>query len=168
MRPRQLLSIFGLIAFSLPVNALQFTWGPPLPFVYIKVGSQGNVETVTFTVPAGQAGSGTAIAGSPTVEIRFIGRRFRNGPSSYIVTMDSSAGLINGTGGSMPFSDFSWTTRDGEFPDGQFDDSANQILTQYTGPFLGFEDLMTFSYANTSVYPEGTYTGRITYTITHL
>jgi hypothetical protein len=168
MRPRRLSLLLCLIAVSVPVQALQFTIRRPVPFVFIQVGNRGGLQVVDFSVPAGQAGTGTPVVGTPDIEIRFIGRRFRNGASNYVVTMDSSGGLTNGAGDTMPLSDFSWTNQDGDVPAGQFDGTASQLLFQYAGPYLGFGDTFTFSYANTSVYPAGTYTGVVSYTIAQL
>ena len=91
--------------------------------------------------------------------------------TDYTVTMNSAAGLVNATGGSIPFSDFSWTTQDGDLPAGRFDNSAAQLLQQVRQRgrrARGITDYLTFSYANTSVYPGGTYSGRVVYTITQL
>ena len=85
--------------------------------------------------------------------------------------MNSAGGLINGNGDVIPFSTLSWTTQDGDIPSGQFDDSANQFLQQYNRRgrrARGVVDYLTFSYANTASFPPGTYSGRVTYTITNL
>jgi hypothetical protein len=168
MQQRRLPLVALLTAFAVPANALTFTLNRPIPFVYIQVGQGGRVETVEFDLGTTEAGGGTPIPGIPSVPIRYIGRNTFRGGSSYIVTIDSSAGLINDNGDTIPFSEFSWTTSDGEFSDGTFNDSSNQVLHEYTGAYLGFEDTMTFSYANDSVYPGGTYAGRVTFTISQL
>jgi hypothetical protein len=168
MRPRRLLLILPLIAFAIPADALRITVGLPLPYVYIRVGPTGPVQTVNFTVAAGQAGNGTAVVGTPTVEVRVIGRRTFFGGSNYVVTLDSSSPLVNGSGNTLPFSNFSWTALEGEFAAGTFTNSAAQAFFQYNGPFMGFQDTLTFRYANTSVYPAGTYTGQVSFTIAQL
>jgi hypothetical protein len=161
------------LAFAhVPSHALLFSVRPGPPFVYIQVGGSGQtIDTVTFTVPAGPgAGSGTPIVGAPVIPITVLGYSGRN-QANYRITMNSAAGFTNPSGARIPFSDFSWTTRDGDIPAGQFNDSANQLLLQYNGRgnrARGITDYLTFSYANTSVYPGGTYTGRVVYTVTEL
>ena len=39
---------------------------------------------------------------------------------------------------------------------------------RYTGSYLGFEDMLTFRYRNDTVYPSGTYTGQVRFTIAQL
>jgi hypothetical protein len=153
------------------------------PFVYIQVGSgtislpglpaggPGGVQEVVFNLPAGvQAGDGTSLIGTPVIPVAFLGYSGRN-QANLLVTVDSSGGLTSGRGGRMPFSEFSWTTRDGDIPAGQFNGSANQLLVSYRGRgrrVRGIVDFLTFSYANNAVYPPGSYTGRVVYTVTSL
>jgi hypothetical protein len=131
----------------------------------------GQIDEVLFTLPPGvQAGDGTPVVGTPVMPILFLGNGVGN-QTSYRVTMNSASGLVNATGNLIPFSDFSWTTQDGDIPAGQFNGSANQLLAQYSfngNATRGIVDYLTFSYANTVVRPGGTYTGRVVYTITEL
>jgi hypothetical protein len=168
MRPRRLLLIFILIAFAAPASALRITVGLPVAYVFIRVGLQGGVQTVSFSLATGQVGNGVAVVGTPTVEVEVVGRDARRGNSDYIVTTNSASGLVNQTGALIPFSNFSWTTAAGEFAAGQFNNSAAQQFFRYTGPFMGFRDTLTFRYANTSVYRAGTYTGTVVFTISQL
>lgn len=168
MRPRRLPLILCLLVFAAPASALRITVGLPLAHVYIRVGASGPVLTVNFAVAANQAGSGVPVVGTPNVEVRVIGRSALFGGSSYIVTLDSTAGLTGPGGSSIPFSDFSWTSLEGEFAPGTFNNSATQVFFQYTGSFMGFQDTLTFRYGNTSVYQSGTYTGRVRFTIAQL
>ena len=168
MRPPRLLLILTLLAVAAPASALRITVGLPLAHVYIRVGAAGPVLTVNFAVAAGQAGNGVPVVGTPNVEVRVIGRSSLFGSSNYIVTLDSTAGLTGPGGSSIPFSDFTWTALQGEFAPGTFDNSAAQVFFQYTGPFMGFQDTLTFRYRNTSVYRSGTYTGRVRFTIAQL
>jgi hypothetical protein len=164
-------------------HALRFSVAPLFPFVYIQVGHgdlsvhgmlgppAGQVDEVLFTLPAGvQSGDGTPVVGTPVIPILFLG--FSGGNrANYRVTMNSAAGLVNGSGELIPFSDFSWTTQDGDIPAGQFNGAANQLLAQYNfngNRARGVVDYLTFSYANAVVRPGGTYTGRVVYTITEL
>jgi hypothetical protein len=164
-------------------HALRFNIAPIGPFVYIQVGHgllsaygmlgppAGQVDEVAFTFPPGvQAGNGTPIVGTPVMPILFLGYSGGN-RANYRVTMNSAAGLVNATGDVIPFSDFSWTTQDGDIPAGQFNGSANQLLAQYNfngNRARGVVDYLTFAYANTTVRTGGTYTGRVVYTITEL
>jgi hypothetical protein len=171
MRFRQLLLTLILSAFAVPAGALTFRWNSLIywfSFVYIEVGASDSVTTVNFAVPAGQAGNGVAVVGTPPVLFRVIGRRSLLGSSNYVVTIDSSAALRNQGGVPLPLSNFSWTSAQGEFAAGQFNGTANQQLFRYTGSYLGFEDMLTFRYRNTTVYPSGTYTGRVHFTIAQL
>lgn len=168
MRPRRLLLILSLLAFAAPASALRITVGLPVPYVQIRVGAQGPVLTVNFPVAANQAGNGSPVVGTPNVEVLVIGRSVRRGGSAYIVTLDSTAGLTGPGGARIPFSDFSWTALAGEFAPGSFDNSAAQLFFQYTGAFMGFQDTLTFRYGNTAVYRNGTYTGRVRFTIAQL
>ena len=168
MRPRRLLLILSLLAIAAPASALRITVGLPVAHVYIRVGATGPVLTVNFPVAANQAGSGVPVVGTPNVEVQVISRSSLFGGSSYIVTLDSTAGLLGPGGSRIPFSDFSWTSLEGEFAPGTFANSASQVFFQYTGTFMGFQDTLTFRYQNTSVYRSGTYTGRVRFTIAQL
>lgn len=172
-----------LLAFSVPGYALRFSVASGPPFVFIQIGHGSltrdgllgppiaMVDEVTFPVPPGvQLGDGTPIIGTPVIPMAFLGYSGGN-QANYIVTMDSSGGLVNGSGDVMPFSEISWTTQDGDIPGGQFNDSGNQLLQQYNfrgNRSRGVIDYLTFTYANTSGYPAGDYAGRVTYTIAEL
>jgi hypothetical protein len=175
-----------LAALALPGAAysLQIQVGASVAFVYIQIGHgligslglfgapAGQIDEVAFSFPAGvQPGDGTPIVGTPTIPVALLG--YSNSfITNYRVTMNSSAPLANGTGDTLPFSEISWTTRDGDINSGQFDDSGNQLLQQYSfftfGRGRGVVDYLTFRYANDTVYPAGTYTGRVVYTVTEL
>lgn len=171
-------------AWCSPAQALRFSVRTTTPFVYVQIG-HGDLSTygllgppaslvdeVVFTFPPGvQTGDGTPVVGTPVMPIAFLGYSGRT-RSNYRINMDSAAGLANGAGDPMPFSEFSWTTQDGDIPSGQFNDSSNQLLLQYSRRgrrrARGIVDYLTFSYANTQIYPPGIYTGRVIYTITEL
>ena len=154
------------------------------PFVYIQIGHgdlkrrglfgppSGLVDEVSFTFPVGvRPGDGTPILGTPTIPVALLGLSAGN-QTSFRVTMNSSGRLTNEFGDTLPFSEIGWTTSDGDIPSGTFDDSVNQFLIEYnlapTDRGRGIIDYLTFSYANDKVYPAGTYTGRVVYTITEL
>lgn len=146
--------------------------GPP-PQLHLAVGTLGPaVDTVTFTVPAGGAGSGVPIAGSQTVVIEVAVRRGGGpggGPTTVLLTADSSSPLTSGPF-SIPLTDISWSSSGGVIPSGTFDGSANQLLLSFFAPNGNTrrEDTHTFFYANSTVYAAGTYTGTVVYTATAL
>ena len=166
--PRRLLLILCLIAIAAPAYALRITVGMPVAHVYIRVGLKGGVQTVSFPLSSTQAGNGLAVVGTPNIEVEVISRSAKRSGSSYIVTLNSSSGLVNQLGTRMPFSEFSWTALEGEFAAGQFNNSPAQEFFRYAGTFMGFQDTLTFRYANTSVYRSGTYAGSVVFTIAQL
>jgi len=80
-----------------------------------------------------------------------------------VLTVDSSIPLTNGAA-TLPFTEISWTSRDGDVPAGRYDGSNNQFLLSFPNSFL-IRDSHRFSYENTSILEAGTYTGRVTYTL---
>jgi len=96
------------------------------------------------------------------------------------LTVDSPVGLacISGTGcGStvIPFSTISWTSYNHgttaagfDIGDGAFSGGSTQTLF-WVGSYnsgLKMENTLVFTYANSTLYPAGQYTGRVTYTAT--
>jgi hypothetical protein len=183
MRRNRILLFVVFAVPALTAHALRFSVQPTQPFVFIQIGHgsssdygllgppAGQVDEVAFTIPAGgQVGDGTPIVGAPVIPIMLLGYSGVN-RANYVVTMNSSAGLVNGRGDRIDFSEFTWTSQDGDIPSGQFDGSANQLLQQYTGHgrrTRGIVDYLTFSFTNTQIHPGGTYSGRVVYTITEL
>jgi hypothetical protein len=173
--------IIGLLPLS--VQALRLNINVTIPFVYIQVGHglissygmfgppAGLVDEVTFGFPPGvQAGDGTDVIGTPVIPVMVLGYSGGN-RSRYTVTMNSSVPLTSGSGNTIPFSEFSWTTQDGDIPAGTFDGGAQQTLVTMDGRgrrARGLVDYLTFSYGNDNAYPAGTYQGRVVYTITNL
>ena len=180
---RRLTLILVLAAISAPCYALRFSIAGGIPFIYVQVGHgflstygllgppAGQIDEVTFAFPGGVSiGDGTEIIGTPVMPIAFLGYSGGN-QANYQVTVDSSAGLVSGSGDVIPFSEIRWTTQDGHIPGGQFDGSPNQFLQQYNfrgNRSRGVVDYLTFIYSNSIVPPAGTYQGRVTYTITLL
>ena len=179
-------TLFTLLICSLPaaVQAIQVQIGFTNPFVYIQIGHgqfsslgllgppANLVDEVSFNFPAGvQPGDGTPIIGTPANIPIAVLAYSGSGRANFRVTIDSSTPLFNGTGDIIPFSKFSWTTRDGDISSGTFNDTANQLWQQYSFNYprgRGVIDFMTFSFANDQIYRSGTYTGRVVYTITEL
>lgn len=156
--------------------------------------NQGTVNTVSFDVSnSAVSPSPTAITGvpdnapgtpstSPTNGVyisMYAGiPRFYSTSVHVVLTVDSAAGLscVSGSGcGStiIPFSSISWTSydKDTTYPgldiqDGTFTGSASQTLTDFyvTGGSLTMSNVLVFRYANSTLYPSGQYSGRVTYT----
>ena len=184
---RYLSIVLLLCAITLPpqpAEAVEIQINRRTPFIYIQIGHgdlrrrglfgppSGQIDEVSFSFPIGvQPGDGTAIVGTPTIPIGLLGLSPGN-QTNFRITMNSSSPLINEFGDLLPFSTISWTTGDGDIPNGQFNDSANQFLMDYnfapTNRGRGVVDYLTFSFANDQIYPSGTYTGRVVYTITEL
>lgn len=142
-------------------------WGAPAE-VRIRVGAAAGITTVTHNVSATNVGDGTPVAGTPnSIRIEASARRagiFSALFTNFIVTADSSTPLTNGTD-IIPFTDISWTARDGDIPSGNFTGSPAQVILSPTSAIWRVRDRHTFYYNNTRIVPYGTYTGRVTYTV---
>lgn len=141
--------------------------GPP-PQLHLAVGTLGTtVDTVTFNVPASSVGLGTSIAGSQTVFIQVATRRGggSGGPTTVLLIVDSSRPLTSGSS-SIPMTEISWTSANGIIPSGSFNGTATQQIFSFFAPngTTRQEDTHSFSYANTSIHPSGTYITTVTYT----
>ncbi len=157
-------------------------------------GGLGNNTTQnheTVSVAAGVAGNGTAQAmttNSTVTTSAYNGRTFCSVPgqlyigayyqgmpamglpSNVTVTASVPAALTAGGGATIPFSKISWTSSGSgdsgaePFPAGTFAPG-----TQQTVGTIAFnqwaESCWTFSYANTTLPPAGTYTGVVLYTL---
>ena len=149
------------------------------------------VNQVSVTVPAASVGNGTAQAmttnstqsnsfwdnfafcNTPTQ--LYIGGFYRtatNGNGTISVTATVPASLSNGNGGTIPFSQISWTSSgngDGNaaqpFPAGIFTAGGTQAVGTISQNQWA-ESCWTFSYQNSVTPAAGTFTGRVTYTLT--
>lgn len=187
--------LLGLLSFQ--AQSLRLIVNTNQPFAFIQVGHgivssdgmfgppAGLVDEVSFPFPAGvRPGDGTAIIGTPVIPIMVLGLSRRN-RSNFTVTMNSSVPLMNANGDTIPFSEFSWTTQDGDIPPGIFSGGAQQTLMNFKGKKAkgkgkgkgkkgnrgvnaGVVDYLTFSYSNINSYPAGIYQGQVVYTITNL
>jgi len=162
-----LLILPGVIAIPLAQASHISITGPP-PQLHLAVGTLGpTVDTVTFTVPANLVGTGTSIAGSQTVLIEVAARRSggTGGPTTVLLVANSSTPLTSGAN-TIPMTEISWTSANGIIPSGTFNGTATQQVFSFFAPngTTRQEDTHTFFYANTRVYPAGTYTSTVTYT----
>lgn len=154
------------------------------------------VNTVTFDVlnaniapsPApvqGVPGNGapaTSPSGGVTVTLQT--NRRGNAPDVVKLLVDSSAGMACQSGVctssplTIPFTTVSWTSYEaggGAFSagiaSGSFNGSASQLLfsgqipTRSKNSML-VSNVLVFSYNNATLYPSGSYRGRVTYTVT--
>ena len=151
-------------------------------------GTNTTINKVTVSVPAGVVGNGTAQAmttDSAAANSYWDGYLFCNLPAQlYIggfyrttaagtntatVTATLAASLTDAAGDTLPFSQISWITGgNGDagaepFPAGSF--NATTLTVGSIGQNHWDESCWTFSYANTVVPAAGTYTGRVTYTL---
>ncbi len=170
------LAFLLLSAFSLFAEAITVVIAAgPTPRIRLHVGTvpggggctypgnSGVINTVTFTVTAANLGSGTPVTGAPVIRIHTEGRRGGGPDRTVTLTADSSAPLSNGAA-TIPFTQISWVASDADIPSGTFAGAAGQVLVSYTTSRQVCNN-HTFSYANAQVVESGTYTGRVTYTL---
>ena len=172
-------------AIYLQVGVGTFTGGN-----YNSGGTPGNnttINNVSVTVPAAAVGTGVAQAMTTnsaqaisfydgftfcnTPAQLYIGGFYRNTTNTGAATLTatSPANLINGSGDTIPFTQIRWTSSgNGDtgaqpFPAGTFVGGLQTIGTISRNQWA--ESCHTFSYANTNMRAAGTYTGRVTYTL---
>jgi len=154
-------------------------------------GRNPTINTVQVTLAPNAVGSGTAQAmtsNSAAATSNWDGYAFCNPPAEVYVgaayrsnrhgaaaaatlTASVPSGLSNGSGASIPFSQISWTSSgngDGAsaiqpFPSGSFAPGHQTIGTIARNQWA--ESCHRFSYRNANIVPAGTYTGRVTYTL---
>jgi hypothetical protein len=181
-----------LAACAAPAHAV-FTFLPlSTPrTITMQVGSPGaTINNVVFNVTGGNiAPNPTAVTGVPSagtpattpaggVRIRF-SAQWPAGNSTVLFNVSSPAALtcVGGTGCGttvIPFSSISWVAFEKvnftgfDIQNGSFTGAANQTLSNFSccGGADGVEmaNTLVFSYNNTTLYPSGQYTGRVTYT----
>jgi len=151
-------------------------------------GTNTTVNRVSVSVAANAVGNGTAQAMTTDStqgqsffdnyafcnlpSQLYIGGYYRttgNGTNTATVTATVPTSLTDAAGDTVPFSQISWTSRgNGDagaepFPAGSF--SGTSIGVGSIAQNQWAESCWTFSYKNTVVPAAGTYTGRVTYTI---
>jgi hypothetical protein len=153
----------------------------------LQIGSTGGgVNQVNFSVPGANVGNGVAVTStnvtpaSPTcpgntVLIDIQARSQNSNPRTATLSVNSSIPLTSG-GSTIPFSQFAWTA---STPGGGPNGCLNAPSTIPSGAFSGGagQPLVSintsqracicaqFRYLNQSVVSAGTYTGRVTYTL---
>lgn len=135
------------------------------PMLMLRVGQTGSrIDTVEFPILTSEVGDGTPITGTPDIRIRM---RIRARPAFSRVatlTVDSSTPLSNGAA-TVPMSNISWISLEGDIPSGTFNETTSQFIASYPNSFQ-VRDTHRFRYANTLILQPGTYSGRVTYTLT--
>jgi hypothetical protein len=151
-------------------------------------GANPTVNQVTVAVPATQVGSGTAqtmASNSGATASYYDGYAFCNANLLYVggyyrytdntagaaatLTAVSPANLVNGSGETIPFTQIAWTSSgNGDtgaepFPAGTFVGGTQTLGTIARNQWA--ESCHTFRYLNAAVRGAGTYTGRVTYTL---
>lgn len=157
------------------------------------LGNNATHSNETVAVAAGVVGNGTSQAmttNSSVTTSAYNGRVFCTVPAqlyigayyqpvlfglftsgSSTLTATVPANLIDASGDTIPFSSISWTsTGIGDsgsepFPGGTFAASSTQSIGTVAQNQWA-ESCWTFSYANATVPPAGTYTGTVLYTLT--
>ena len=152
-------------------------------------GTNTTINRASVSVAAAAVGNGTAqalttdssVGASPydgyiycnTPAQMYIGgfyRRTTAGANTAIVTATVPASLVSASGDQIAFSRISWTTggngdSGGEpFPAGSFVNGGVQTVGSIAQNQWA-ESCWTFRYSNTTVPPQGTYTGRVLYTV---
>lgn len=187
----------ALLAGMAPRADAVFTYAPTSSAAYgitLQVGSSVAIDEVMFNATGTNAGlaTGTAIAGSQSITIR-IGpaRPGRLLPESRPVTLTATvpAALTCTTAPTcgtnfIPFGAISWVSTDatnpgqGDIQNGAFTASSVQTLASFdaatttililNGDTRFMSNTLTFQYANTTVYPAGSYSGTVRFTATML
>lgn len=137
----------------------------PVPGVMLTIGPGGaRIGEVSFKIKSRDLGTGVPLRGKPDINIRVANRATPSNSRVAVLTVDSSIPLRNGAH-TTPFTSISWTAKDGNIPSGRYDGSSSQFLFSFTNS-QEIKDKHRFFYDNTGILEVGTYTGRVTYTLT--
>lgn len=151
---------------AVPAQAAKFKIDNKLPpGVMLSIGKGGTkISEVAFKIKARDLGSGVPIQGKPDIKITVANRAAPSNSRVAVLTVDSSIPLRNGTH-TAPFTSISWVARDGNIPSGRYDGSSSQFLFSFPNS-QEIKDRHRFFYDNVGILEVGTYTGRVTYTLT--
>ena len=150
-------------------------------------GNNSTINRVSVTIPAANIGAGTSamttdstVTASPydnfaycTVPSQvYVGGFYRTPGTGANATLTATApaSLVNATGNTIPFNTISWVSGGAQdatatIPSGTFVGGASQTLLSVTRN-TWFESCLQFNYANTQLVGSGTFTGRVSYTLT--
>ena len=149
-------------------SAAWITINPPPGAVILRINFAGT-PTITFNVTAAQMGNGIPVAGTQTLEFEMSIQRAAGGGApnlTAMMTATAPAALFSGAN-QIPITDISWTSAavagapggTTVIPNGSFVAGPQTIVSITTtagGNFYAGGDL-TFYFANTTVYTQGTY-----------
>ena len=142
--------------------------------VSVAAGAVGNSAAQAMTTNSTAANSywdGFAFCNLAQQQL-YIGGFYRTtaaGTNTATVTATLPASLTNAAGNTIPFSQISWTSGGNAdsgaepFPAGSFSSTSLSVGTIAQNHWA--ESCWTFSYANSVVPAAGTFTGRVTYTL---
>lgn len=179
-------------ACTFPAGAVFTYTGSNGPYgITLQVGSAAAIDEVVFDIRGTNAGLNPAAvtATAQPITVRISPSRpaiLFTETRPVTLTVDSSVGLACITaatcGGTViPFSTISWTSSNatspdqGDIQDGTFSSTASQTLANFNAArwvLLLFNDTrlmsntLTFRYANSTVYPAGSYRGTVRFTAT--
>ena len=178
-----LLATAALLA-PVPASALTVVVADNAPEIALRVGATGaTISVVNFAVAAATAGTGTAVLGTTVaasgsaqapnfgtacaannVRIWARARSTAASPRTATLTVNSTGGIASGAN-TIPFTDFSWVSSGGvEIPSGAFTGAASQPLLSFATS-REISVCLRFQFANTTIYPPGTYTGQLVYSL---
>ena len=163
------LCVFLAIAaacYMAPSQAAKFKINNKPPSgVMLSIGPGGaRIGEVAFKIKARDLGNGVALRGKPDMNITVANRATPGNSRVAVLSVDSSIPLRNGSH-TAPFTSISWVARDNNIPSGRYDGSSNQFLFSFANS-QQVKDKHQFFYDNTGILEVGTYTGRVTYTLT--
>lgn len=147
--------------------------------IRIRVGSDAaGVDTVNFgSIDGNKVGNAQSVAaqGGSGIELWVFAWTPGDGDRMVTVTANSAMGMSCTTAPScgattIPFDTVSWTVGSnakadggGDVQPGSFNMSAAQPIARFPSA-RQLKSTLFFRYANATVYPAGTYTGRVTFT----
>jgi hypothetical protein len=187
----------ALLAGLAPRAGAVFTYAPTSSAAYgitLQVGSAAAIDEVVFNATGTNAGlaTGTALPGSQQITIRVSPARparllVENRPVTLTATVP--VGLTCTTTSScgthvIPFGAISWISTDttsprqGDIPSASFVAGSTQTLASFDGATATLllvngdtrfmSNTLSFQYANTTIYPAGSYSGTVSFTATML
>ena len=142
--------------------------------VSVPLALLGNGTALAMTSDSTQSislyGDGNNTCPTPANQLMVgAGYRRNSGAASATLTVSSPANLTSAAGDTIPFTQISWTVSapgsgvPNVIPAGTFNGGTQTLATVPGNTYL--ENCHTYSYANSAVRAAGTYTGRVTYTL---
>lgn len=148
--------------------------------------NNSTINSVSVNVPSAALGTGvqtmttdSTVTSSPYDSFAFcavpaqvyVGGFYRTpgAAGNGTLSVTSPATLSNGLGDTLPFTSISWVSSGAgdavaTLPSGTFTGATQTIYSVTRNNW--FESCLAFRYANTALVPAGTFTGRVTYTLT--